>query len=416
MVVKSESNGNQYDGDMKDGRKHGQGTLMYADGGKYIGSWENDRKHGRGKNVWANGNEYDGEWKNNKRHGEGKLKYCDGGYYTGHWENDKKNGRGVNKWANGDEYDGEWKDNKRHGQGTMKYTNGSFYQGEWADDKREGKGINKSVNGEKYEGQWKSNMKHGHGVLHRADGSKQEATWSNDHCVEGKKHVLPSPSGPLSPPSSSISSCRKARLAKEFVMSLGWLKTMFNPAKDRCYCFNCYAPDRRDVLDAGGEKYVIPREFTRFGLTVDPVFTKSHEVFDKWIVTFHGTTKVAAQSIITNRQFCLPGDRLIDGSVLGIREGHIPDQRFIFTSPTIAYSSSPVYSPQYSFQSAEDKKVYKAQIVLQCRQKPGSFKIQGETIGLGHKRICKHISNDRMEYFTDIRASIVAYGLLIRVQ
>lgn len=134
------------------------------------------------------------------------------------------------------------------------------------------------------------------------------------------------------------------------------------------------------------------------------------------IVTFHGTSRAAAISIITNRQFCLPGDKLLDGTVLRIPKEHIPDQLFIFTSPTIAYSSSPVYSPSYSFCSSYDDKTYEAQIVLQCRQKPNSFRVQGETIGLGERQVCPFISNETMEYFTDIRSSLVAYGLLIRVR
>ena len=415
MVKKSDSNGNQYDGDMKDGKKHGQGTLTYADGGSYTGQWANDKKNGKGKNIWSNGNEYDGDWKDNRRHGQGKLTYSDGGYYLGEWNHDKKSGRGVNKWANGDEYNGFWKDNKRHGQGTMTYTNGGQYKGEWVNDKREGEGFNKWSNGDTYEGDWKNNVKHGQGTFQAKDGTKQDGTWENDTCIGPRKSSSSASKLADSLAATSLT-CQKAKLAKEFVDQLNWLKSMFDTSNDRCYCSECYSSTSKDVIKAGDGFYVIPRDFTRFGLVVDPVFSKAHDIFSKWIVTFHGTTKVAAQSVITNRQFCLPGDRLIDGSILGIREGHIPDQRFIYTSPTIAYSSTGVYSPFYPFKSSIDNQMHKAQIVLQCRQKPNSYKVQGETIGLGHKRLCKHITNDKMEYFTDIRASIVAYGLLIRVQ
>ncbi|UJR29285.1 hypothetical protein I4U23_010499 [Adineta vaga] len=44
-----------------------------------------------------------------------------------------------------------------------------------------------------------------------------------------------------------------------------------------------------------------------------------------------------------------------------------------------------------------------------------TFQIQLETIGLTKKRICLFLSNEEMEYFTDRRATLLAYGLLVRV-
>ena len=37
------SNGNNYDGDWKDGKKHGRGVYRYANGNVYEGDWEDDR-------------------------------------------------------------------------------------------------------------------------------------------------------------------------------------------------------------------------------------------------------------------------------------------------------------------------------------------------------------------------------------
>jgi hypothetical protein len=109
----------------------------------------------------------------------------------------------------------------------------------------------------------------------------------------------------------------------------------------------------------------------------------------------------------------MPGDKLIDGTKLGIRPGHIPDQKFIYTSPTIAYSSGPVYSPTYDFHSTENDADYQAQIVLQCRQMPETFETGPETIGATGE-ICPHIPNSEIEYFTDRRSTLLAYGLLVR--
>ena len=353
--------------------------------------------------TYPNGDRYDGDCQEKKRHGQGTLTYADGGTYVGQWANDVREGQGTNTWANGNRYQGGWKNNRAHGQGTITYSNGGRYFGQWAGGKRNGQGTNQWANGERYEGAWRNDKKHGPGTLYKSDGTQQDGSWTYNTWVELGND--PDASG-----------CSLVPLAQEFVQLLKWSKTIFDPKGDRCFCSHCYHAKWKDVIDAGSDKYVIPRGFVRLGLHVDPVFSEGHEIWKKWIVTFHGTTKIGALSIIINRQFSLPGDQLIDGSILGIREGHIPDKKHIYTSPTIAYSSSPIYSPPYEFYSQRNKKKYEAQIVLQCRQKPGSFEIQRETIGAGQKQICPFISNEELEYFTGIRASVVAYGLLIRIR
>jgi hypothetical protein len=205
-------------------------------------------------------------------------------------------------------------------------------------------------------------------------------------------------------------------LAKEYASSLDWSDSLFDSSFDKCYCSNCYPAGYPNVTLAGDAEYVIPRGWMRLGLHVDKALAEQHDIWNDWIVTFHGTTEIAAQSILSHRQFCLPGDRLIDGTVLGIRPGHIPDKKYIYTSPTIAYSSLPVYSPTNSFRSSKFKRVYDVQIVFQCRQKPKTFTIQGETIGADSNRICRYVPNNKVEYYTDIRPSIVAYGLLVRLE
>ncbi|CAF1285276.1 unnamed protein product [Rotaria sp. Silwood1] len=212
------------------------------------------------------------------------------------------------------------------------------------------------------------------------------------------------------------SECSLMKLAKEFVDSLNWPKSLFDETHNRCFCTDCYPSTWENLLLAVGSHYVIPRGWTRLGLHVDPMFKEEHNIWNKWIVTFHGTTKIAARSILTHRHFYLPGDKLIDGTILGIREGHIPNQKFIFTSPTIVYSSLSVYSSKNSFYSHVDRTNYEVQMVLQCRQQPGSFQVQGETVGARSIRICPYIPNEKIEYFTDIRSSIVAYGLLVRMK
>ena len=210
--------------------------------------------------------------------------------------------------------------------------------------------------------------------------------------------------------------CPYMKLAREFRSTLNWKRSLFDTSHDKCYCANCYLPQWPDIVRAGGADYVIPRGWVRLGLHVDTALADNHNIWKDWVITFHGTTTMAAHSILLHRQFVLPGDKLIDGTPLGICPGHIPGKNHIYTSPTIAYSSLPVYSPVQEFCSQSTNDDFEVQIVFQCRQKPTTFKVQGETISAGTKRICAFIPNDKIEYFTEARSSVVAYGLLVRVQ
>jgi hypothetical protein len=432
MVLKKYTNGDEYDGDWEDGKKNGQGTLTYANGGSYEGEWTDNMRDGYGVNKWANGDHYSGNWKDNKRNGKGKYVYADGGKYVGQWRNDMRHGHGENTWSNGNHYEGHWEDNEQHGHGTFTYKDGGKYIGNWEQNMRDGQGVNTWANGDRYEGLWKYNQKHGQGTLQHADGKKETGVWVNDELngtgvarknnvktgngknalqfksfwVNGQPFII------LLMPKSA--GCPYLALAREYMNSLNWPKSFFNDTHNRCYCTRCYKEAWKDVIEAGEGRYVIPRGWVRIGLTIDPVVAKTQDIWNKWIVTFHGTSTIAAQSILTHRQFCHPGDVLIDGTKLRIRPGHIPNQLFVYTSPTIAYSSGPAYSPVYPFHSTENDANYEVQIVLQCRQMPDSFKIGPETIGADKTQICKHIPNSEIEYFTDRRGTIHAYGLLVR--
>lgn len=244
---------------------------------------------------------------------------------------------------------------------------------------------------------------------------------SNDHSANEKHpsslRSVPSPRTSLVRSSSmaSIQPCDYFKLCLEYMLSIECSKRLFNRKHNRCYCKNCYSATSKDFYIEGGSKYVIPRGWVRFGLYVDDAQAKAENIWNRWIVSYHGTSPQAAKSIIEHHQFLLPGDRCISGDVIGIGDGHIPGKFQVYTSPTIAYSGDDIYSPSISFHSKITGKRYNAKVVLQCRQQPRTFKIQAETIGAGNRRICPIIPNSEVEYFTEVRASIVPYGLLIRV-
>ncbi len=74
------------------GLKHGHGILTYAEdstGLSYDGEWKEDKLSGNGTLIWKNGQKYVGEFKDGLRHGEGIL-YSPNNEITnqGRWEKD----------------------------------------------------------------------------------------------------------------------------------------------------------------------------------------------------------------------------------------------------------------------------------------------------------------------------------------
>ena len=107
---------------------------MTSGGNQYIGEWKNARMHGQGTMTFANGDKYVGEWKNAKR-GQGTYTWANGEKYIGEWKNGERNGLGTQTFANGEKYVGEWKNNLKHGDGTLSYPDGTVIKGLFRKDK-----------------------------------------------------------------------------------------------------------------------------------------------------------------------------------------------------------------------------------------------------------------------------------------
>ena len=70
----------KYEGEFRDGKRHGKGVVIYPNGDKYDGEWEAGKKSGKGVVIYPNGNKYDEEWKDGKRH-KGVETYSNGNKY-----------------------------------------------------------------------------------------------------------------------------------------------------------------------------------------------------------------------------------------------------------------------------------------------------------------------------------------------
>ena len=72
-----------YEGDFKNGTKHGSGHEWHVNGGWYTGQFQCDQRHGSGLYKFPNGATYDGQWVRGKMEGHGELKREDGSVYKG---------------------------------------------------------------------------------------------------------------------------------------------------------------------------------------------------------------------------------------------------------------------------------------------------------------------------------------------
>ena len=123
--------------------------------------------HGKGKQIYADGDIYDGEHCENKRHGKGKLTYHvtyanREEWYDGTYDSDEKHGLGTMRFVDGSKYVGEWKRGQMHGEGKMTYANGDIFEGVYVDGLR-WSGILKRQDGSEQEILEWVNLPHGGG-------------------------------------------------------------------------------------------------------------------------------------------------------------------------------------------------------------------------------------------------------------
>ncbi|KAK1737727.1 phosphatidylinositol-4-phosphate 5-kinase-related protein [Skeletonema marinoi] len=205
--------GNAYEGDVVDGKPDGRGKKIYSYW-TYEGDWKNGMRHGEGTVKWPDGDFYKGQWKDDSMHGQGIYKWTDGNSYEGEWKDGKRHGKGIYKRPDGSvKYDGEWKNGKykytTHSLNAMRkshsfccttylhpasllganntikmakitFDNGGVYEGDVVDGKPHGRGKKISLSGNEYEGKWKNGMRHGKGVVNKANGYAYEGEYKDD--------------------------------------------------------------------------------------------------------------------------------------------------------------------------------------------------------------------------------------------
>ena len=124
----------RYEGDVRNGKEHGRGTMTWNDGRRYEGQWRNGKEHGRGTKTWTNGDRYEGDFLDGKPAGRGTYTRANGDRYEGDFINGSITGQGIYTWANGDRHEGGFVNGKRSGRGTSVFANGNVVRGVWASD------------------------------------------------------------------------------------------------------------------------------------------------------------------------------------------------------------------------------------------------------------------------------------------
>ena len=56
--------GTRYEGDWRDGKRTGRGTMTWANGVRYEGDWHDGKAHGQGTRIDSDGDRFAGQWRN----------------------------------------------------------------------------------------------------------------------------------------------------------------------------------------------------------------------------------------------------------------------------------------------------------------------------------------------------------------
>ncbi len=150
--------GSKHTGQYNSDRENGPGVLVRADGRQMQGTFIDGLLQGPGVLKDRSGN-YEGEFKDGLRHGRGIFRYIRGDLYRGDWVSDRRHGNGTMNFSTGEEYVGSWIKGEMEGAGQLTNTRGlSVYRGQFKRSQRDGDGLQRSVGGHWEKGLWKSNQ------------------------------------------------------------------------------------------------------------------------------------------------------------------------------------------------------------------------------------------------------------------
>ncbi len=203
-----------YDGEMRDGKVHGEGSLKFREidppgFASYVGTFANGQPVGEGTLISASGYRFDGELLEGTEHGKGKLTTPEGwvvqgeikqgkvlgeglayyedenkDLYFGDIENSARHGLGMLLMHTDDAYVGEFVDGSPHGSGVFEGVDGSTYLGIFANGKPNGVGTVIDAEGTSYQGRFVDGGADGQVLVTTKDGAQSIENWKNGEKVQ----------------------------------------------------------------------------------------------------------------------------------------------------------------------------------------------------------------------------------------
>ncbi len=167
------ADGSMYRGAMRGSSLHGKGEYV-SKAFKYDGEFREGLKHGQGKYEWDNGDRYEGQFAEDRPDGKGMYRFSTGDTYEGEVKAGVIVGRGVYVAKNGDRFEGSFVDGKPHGIGVYRFASGDRYEGEMSSGRIQGRGRYFSGNGDRIEGSFADGKPQGRGVYHFSNGDRYE--------------------------------------------------------------------------------------------------------------------------------------------------------------------------------------------------------------------------------------------------
>lgn len=186
---------------------------------------------------------------------------------------------------------------------------------------------------------------------------------------------------------------------QEYLNQLNINKAYFNSRHDKCFCMKCHDSSNSDAKC--GHWCQQQHGWVRFGLSINQAHQKEWSIFKEWKTSYYGTSSNRLASILINRFVPFDGDKLSNGTIFN--SGH-PDPKYCITSPSLICASQAKFTTRSQFR-ASDGTNYNVRLVLQCKQKPDAYSINGDTK-----------SFHSIEWATETRCALVPYGLFVRLQ
>ena len=172
------TNGDIYEGEMKNSVPNGKGKFLFANGEEYKGDFEQGEMTGIGVFIFSDKTEYNGAIENGIFNGKGKMKWINGIEYEGDFANSSISGFGTITNIQNEKYKGSFDKNEFNGQGTYYYSNGDEYEGNFEYGIKRGKGIFRRNDKVVFEGFWNDDLPNGNGVI-TYRGKKLKGFWRN---------------------------------------------------------------------------------------------------------------------------------------------------------------------------------------------------------------------------------------------